>query len=33
MCFTKDMQVRGGKEADIVNFPGKKNPKKSLGLE
>ena len=24
MCFTKDMQVRGGKQAGIVNFPRKK---------
>lgn len=25
MCFTKDMQVRGGKQAGIVKFPRKKN--------
>lgn len=24
MCFTKEMQVRGGKEAEIVSFPLKK---------
>lgn len=29
MCFTKDMQVRRGEEAEIVNFL----RKKSLGLE
>ena len=26
MCFTKDMQVRGGKQAGILNFPRKKKP-------